>query len=205
MLFEPDAMSRKRLYDLLTRIVSPRPIAFVSSISSEGQPNLAPFSYFALGGLQPPSAVFCPVNDRQGRQKDTLNNVTATGEYVIHAVNRAMAASMNETSRAVAPEVNEFDLGGFTAVPSDLVRPPRVLEAPIAMEMRLFRIVSHGTGGLASNYVIGEVLRVHVREEVLGEDGLPDATKVDFIGRMGGDTYVDARPEALFEMPRPKE
>lgn len=204
MHFEPRALTTKQRYELLTRIVSPRPIAFVSTISGAGHANLAPFSYFAPGGLEPPSAVFCPVNDRHGRQKDTLENIQATGEYVVHAVTRELAEAMNETSRPVPPEVDEFALAGFTAIPSDLVRPPRVLEAPIAMEMHLFQVVTHGAGALAGNYVIGEVVRIHVRDEFLDEAGLPDPTRIDFIGRMGGDYYVHVRPDALFALPRPK-
>ncbi len=204
MHFEPATMETAALYHLLTRIVAPRPIAFVSTRSGDGELNLAPFSYFSLGGLQPPSAVFCPVNDRKGRMKDTLRNIEETKEYVINVVTREMAEAMNETSANFPHDVNEFEVAGFTPEASTRVRPPRVAESPISMEMELFEIVTHGPGPLAGNYIIGEIHLVRIREEWLGKDGLPDPDAIRLIGRMGGDYYVDAIPSALFELERPK-
>jgi flavin reductase (DIM6/NTAB) family NADH-FMN oxidoreductase RutF len=198
-------MARRDSFQILTRIVAPRPIAFVSSLSAQGEGNLAPFSYFNLGGANPPSVVFSVLNDRHGGEKDTLVNVRETGEYVISTVCRAMAEKMNLTSLAFPRGTNEFREAGFTPVPSELVKPPRVGESPISMECRLHTIVPHGEGPLAGHYIIGEVLLVHVQDDLLDAAGLVDPVRPDFIGRLGGEWYVHAAQAALFEMPRPTE
>jgi len=203
--FDPAALQRREVYHLLTRVVSPRPIAFVSSLSARGEGNLAPFSYFNLGGVNPPSLVISVLNDRHGQEKDTLLNIRETGEYVICAVTRSMAEKMNETSAAFPRGVNEFERAGFTPVPSLRVKPPRVGESPLAMECRLHTIVPHGEGPLAGHYIIGEMLLLHADEGILDRDGLPDPTQIHFIGRMGADWYVDAARTAMFELPRPAD
>jgi flavin reductase (DIM6/NTAB) family NADH-FMN oxidoreductase RutF len=180
--FDPRRLELREIYQLLTRVVSPRPIAFVSTLSGEGTGNLAPFSYFNLGGINPPSLVFSVLNDRHGSEKDTLRNIRETGEFVISAVTREMAERMNLTSAAFPRGVDEFDQAGFTRAPSELVRPPRVAESPLAMECRL-----------------------HAAESVLGADGRPDPERIGFIGRMGADWYVHAAPPSLFELPRPPD
>lgn len=200
--FELGAMERREVYQLLTRVVAPRPIAFVSSLDPEGNGNLAPFSFFSMGGLNPPSLVFCPVNTRDGFVKDTVRNIETTAEFVVNVVTRAMADRMNQASWTYPPECDEFDEAGFTRVESDLVAPPRVAESPVSIECRLHRILRHGQGPLASNYVIGEALKVHVDDAVM-DAGSPDARKLDLVGRLGADWYVHAKPESLFELPRP--
>lgn len=201
--FDLETMARRDVSRLLTRVVAPRPIAFVSSLDPAGAGNLAPFSFFSMGGLNPPSLVFCPVNTRDGFVKDTVRNIETTGEFVVSVVTRAMAARMNLASWTFPPAIDEFDATGFTRAASALVKPPRVAESPVAVECRLFRILRHGEGPLASNYIIGEALRVHVKESVL-EAGLPDARKLDLVGRLGADWYVHVAPESLFELPRPE-
>jgi flavin reductase (DIM6/NTAB) family NADH-FMN oxidoreductase RutF len=196
-------LSHREGYQVLIRIVAPRPIAFVSTLSGRGEGNLAPFSYFNLGGANPPSVVFSVLTDRHGQEKDTLKNIRETGEYTISVVQRAMAEKMNLASIAFPRGVNEFVEAGFTPVPSELVKPPRVAESPVAMECRLHTILPHGDGPLAGRYVIGEVLLVHVDDAMLDEEGRIDPVRPDFIGRMGADWYVHAAGESLFEMPRP--
>jgi flavin reductase (DIM6/NTAB) family NADH-FMN oxidoreductase RutF len=203
--FDPREVDRRETYHWLTRVVSPRPIAFVSTLSREGKGNLAPFSYFNLGGINPPSLVFSVLNDRHGNEKDTLRNIRETGEFAISVVTRAMAERMNATSAAFPRGVDEFDEAGFTRRPSELVKPPRVAESPLTMECRLHVIVDHGTGPLAAHYVIGEMLLLHADEAILGADGRPDAERIGFIGRMGADWYVHAAPPALFELARPPD
>jgi flavin reductase (DIM6/NTAB) family NADH-FMN oxidoreductase RutF len=203
MRFELAHCPSRDVYQLLTRCVAPRPIAFVSTLSPAGEPNLAPFSYFNLGGLKPPSLVFCPVNDREGKVKDTLLNIEQTGEYVIHVVTRAMAERMNLTSYTFPRGVSEFSEAGFTPTASVHVRPPRVAESPVAIECRLHQIVRHGEGPLAANYVIGEAILIEVRDDLIDSSGLPDPARLELIGRMGGDSYIEAIPGALFEMRRP--
>jgi flavin reductase (DIM6/NTAB) family NADH-FMN oxidoreductase RutF len=190
-------------YLLLNRLVAPRPIALVSSLDAHGRGNLAPFSFFNLGGANPPSAVFCPLNDRHGEAKDTLRNVRATEEYVISIVTREMAEKVNQASWTYARGVDEFDQAGLTRVDSRIVAPPRVKESPVAMECRLFRVVEHGEGALASAYVIGEIVHIHVDDAVL-TDGMPDPLKLDQVGRCGADWYSRVTAETMFELGRPE-
>ncbi|MFI5311099.1 MAG: flavin reductase family protein [Gemmatimonadales bacterium] len=187
---------------LITRIVAPRPIAFVSSRSAHGTGNLAPFSFFTAGGSNPPSVVFCTTNDRSGRGKDTLRNIEETHEYVINLVAFRMAARMNQASYAYPSDVDEFDAAGFTRVPSVKVAPPGVAESPARLECRLHEVVRHGSGASASNYIIGEMLYLTVDDDAC-TDGLPDNAKLDQVARLGGDLYTRVKPEALFAMPRP--
>jgi flavin reductase (DIM6/NTAB) family NADH-FMN oxidoreductase RutF len=189
-------------YKLMTLAVAPRPIAFVSTLSPDGVGNLAPFSYFNIGGAHPPSCVICPINTRNEALKDTVRNIEATGEYVINAVTRGIAEQASQCSWAYPYGVDEFDAVGLTRAPSTLVKPPRVAESPLAIECRLHQIVRHGAGALASNYIIGEMLLMHVAEEAT-TDGLPDNAKLDLVGRLGADWYCTTRPDSLFPLPRP--
>jgi flavin reductase (DIM6/NTAB) family NADH-FMN oxidoreductase RutF len=205
MEFDLTSLPLRDRHALLTRVVAPRPIALVSSLSSlgdDGRGNLAPFSYFMLGGAAPPSVAFCPVNDRQGAPKDTLRNVQATGEYVISVVTPTMAAAVNQASYPYAHGHDEFDSVGLTRAPSRVVRPPGVGESPIRLECRLFTVVPHGDGPGASSYVIGEVLHVSV-DDALVTDGLPDNAKLDVVARLGADYYARIGASTLFELPRP--
>lgn len=197
-------LSAREAYHLLTRVVIPRPIAFVSTISQDGRANLAPFSYFTLGGLQPPSLVFCPVNDRNGQEKDTLRNIRATSEFVVHGVSAGLTERMNLTSAAFDYGVNEFEMAALADVPSSRVRPPRVADAPLALECRLLQVVTVGPGPLAANFVIGEVLCLHVDEDSLDDASLPDPLKLDLVARLGGDAYLRTTRDALFDLARPK-
>ena len=206
--FDPAALPTPDVYRLLTQAVAPRPIAFVSTISVEGVPNLAPFSFFMAGGSNPPSVAFSPTNSRDNQPKDTLRNVRATGEFVINVVSYDIREKMNHTSAAYPYGISEWEPAGFTPIPGVKVKPARVGECLIAMECRLFQIVPHGPGPVSANYVIGEVVYFHVAQSVLTDTPQSrqiDATKVDYIGRMSGDWYTRARGESLFELPRPLE
>lgn len=189
-------------FQLLNTLVAPRPIAWVSTLSGDGVGNLAPFSYFALGGANPPSCVIVPLNDRSGASKDTLRNIEATGEYVINVATRSLVHAVSQTSFPYEPGVDERIEVGLTATPSLSVAPPRVAESPIQLECRVHRIIPHGDGPLASRYVIGEILRVHVDDALLDTDGRPDDTKIPFIARMGRAWYTEVTPETMFEVPR---
>lgn len=200
--FDFSALDPRDRYQLLTRVAVPRPIALVSSISADGHGNLSPFSFFTVGGANPPSASFCPVNDREGQMKDTVRNIEETGEYVIHVVTPALGEAMNQASWTYPRGVDELDEVGLTRVPATKVRASRVAESPIALEMRLWQIVRHGAGPLSSNYVIGEVLHVHVDDALL-TDGFPDNAKFETLARLGGDWYARVGRECLFAMARP--
>jgi flavin reductase (DIM6/NTAB) family NADH-FMN oxidoreductase RutF len=200
--FDLAALSVRERSALLTRVVAPRPIALVSSLDAAGRGNLAPFSYFMLGGANPPSVAFCPVNDRDGRPKDTLRNVRDTGEFVISVVVPSMVDRMNQASYSYRHGDDEFDASGFTRAPSHAVRPPGVAESPVRLECRLFATVPHGAGASAGTYVIGEVAHLAVADEVL-TDGMPDNRKLELVARLGADFYARVDAATLFELPRP--
>ena len=197
-----EAMPFTESYALLTAFVQPRPIAFVSTISENGILNLAPFSFFMAGGSNPPSICYSPTLSSKNEEKDSLRNVRATREFVVNTVHRQMAIGMNATSASFEPDVSEWDHSGFTAIPSVLVKPPRVAESLAQMECRLFEIVHHGHGPSSARYVIGEVVRLHTRAD-LWVDGALDSSRIEAIGRMGGPNYVDTKALELFHLHRP--
>ena len=199
---DPADLSRADAHRLLLHCVAPRPIAFVSTISAEGVPNLAPFSYYMAGGANPPSVVVSPLTDRTGQPKDTLRNIQASGEYVINVVTHAMRDRMNCASAEYPFGVSEWSEAGFTSAESVKVKPNRVADSPLAIECRLFEVVPHGEGPLSANYVIGEVVYFHVARAIM-PDGILDPRMVDYVARMGGDWYARANAPAMFEMPRP--
>jgi flavin reductase (DIM6/NTAB) family NADH-FMN oxidoreductase RutF len=199
---DPKDLGISDVYQLITRAVAPRPIAFVSSMSRDGVGNLAPFSYFNAGGANPPSVVFSPLRTRENAEKDTLRNIRETGEYVINVVPYRIRERMNITSAPFPPEVNEFEQAGFTPFPSVKVKPPGVLESPINLECRLFKVVSHGDGPLSANYIIGQVVYMRVCESVWMEETV-HPPGIHAIGRMGADWYCRTESESLFELPKP--
>jgi flavin reductase (DIM6/NTAB) family NADH-FMN oxidoreductase RutF len=201
---DPQVLGPRASYQLLNACVSPRPIAFVSTLSLDGKPNLAPFSYFMAGGANPPSVVISPVGSRDGAKKDTLVNIEASGEWTVSVVTFAMAERMNAASASFPYGVSEWDEAGFAPAPSELVKPGFVAESPLAIECRLFQIVRHGPGPLSANYCIGEIVRFHLAEEVLTENGTVDAEKIDYIARMSGDWYARADASAMFALARPE-
>jgi flavin reductase (DIM6/NTAB) family NADH-FMN oxidoreductase RutF len=201
-IIDPSQHDYADIYKLMIGIIIPRPIAFVSSIDADGILNLAPFSYFTACSSNPPVVCFCTsVRSEPRPHKDTLENIRATGEFVVNVVSEEIAEQMNKTSADVPPEVDEFVLSGLTPLASDLVKPPRVAESKAQMECKLRQIVpvSEKPGG--GVLVLGEVLRFHILESVM--DGLKvDPGKLKAIGRMGGPTYV--RTDDRFNMERPR-
>ena len=164
-------MAPHEAYRTLLHCVAPRPIAFTSTLSADGRPNLAPFSYFMAGGANPCSVVISPTTTRTGEHKDTLKNIEATGEYVINVVTYSIRDKMNQTSAPYPFGVSEWEKAGFTAANSVIVKPARVLECPLALECKLFKVVPHGDGPLSANYVIGEVVCIHISNALLDEEG----------------------------------
>lgn len=200
-LFKDLPASQK--YDLLSSLIVPRPIAFVSTLSVSGQPNLAPFSFFMLGGINPPSLAFCPVLDLNGQPKDSLKNVLETKEFVLNLVTADMAKGMNETSFAYPTGEDEWRVSGFSRQASQIVKPFRVSESPVQFECRLFDSISHGDGPSASVYVVGEVLIAHVAKELADESGNL-LKRFEPIARLGGKEYLDTGCGKVFELARPK-
>ena len=187
-------LSGRARYEWMIRAIVPRPIAFVSTVSAGGAPNLAPFSYFNGVTGRPPVVSIAIGNRRGGARKDTLRNIEETGELVINAVTEEIAQPMADCGPDWPPGVDEFAVAGLTGVPSDLVRPPRVAESPLAMECRLYRLVPVEN---TATLVLAEILRIHAREEIL-TDGLPDPAKFRPLGRLGGDDYAGLGPIVAF-------
>ena len=188
-------------HDPFKAIVAPRPIGWVSTLSAEGIPNLAPYSFFNAIGDKPPIIAFS-----SSGSKDSLTNVQATGELVWNMATRALAEAMNASSASVPPEVDEFTLAGLDTAPSRVVGPPRVAASPASLECRLLQIVQlHDLEGQPAGYslVIGQVVGVHIRREFL-RDGLFDTGAAHPIMRAGyRDEYVETTPDAMFKMVRP--
>jgi flavin reductase (DIM6/NTAB) family NADH-FMN oxidoreductase RutF len=200
--FDLGELSASQTYDLLVGTVQPRPIAFVSTISGQGQPNLAPYSFFMVGGVNPPSLMFCPTIGPRGTPKDSLRNIQETAEFVVNLVTREMADGMNATSYAYPHGFDEWQVSNFTNISSDIVQPPRVLESPVAFECKLFTVVQHGEGASAACYVIGEIVRAHLHEN-LWQNGAFVQGAFNPISRLGGPNYLDMEAMEVFSMARP--
>src|SRR6476620_6908100 len=156
---------------MLVGLVTPRPIAWVTTLSPRGIVNLAPFSFFNAFGANPPVVVFSPTLRRDATKKDTLLNLESIGEFVIHASVAPLAEKVNQSSKELPPGESEVDLVGLHTVPSTKVRPPRLAEAPVAMECKVRQIIPLGSGPIAGNLVIGEVLVIHIDDTVLDDKG----------------------------------
>jgi flavin reductase (DIM6/NTAB) family NADH-FMN oxidoreductase RutF len=208
MIVNPSDLSHNELYGILLNTVAPRPIAWVSTASSSGQLNLAPFSFFNVVCVDPPLLAFAPGLRRpkqpesgQGEAKDTLQNIRATGEFVVNVVTYELAEAMNVTSGEYDASVNEFDLAKLTPQASTIVRPPRVAESPVAFECRLHQILDFSSAPTSGSLVIGRIVTIHIHDSHL-KDGVLDRNSLDLIGRMGGIQYT--RTTQRFDMVRPK-
>ncbi len=206
LTFNPAERQPLEIYKLMTGIIVPRPIALVSTMSRDGVANLAPFSFFSGVGAVPPTVLFCPAlregaSAEAGERKDTLRNVEETGEFVINVVSEAIAAAANATSAEVAFGVDEFSLSGLTPIPSEAVRPPRVAQSPAQMECKLLQVIYTARVPRGGVIVLGEVVRFHVREDLVA-DFRVDPAALDAVGRMAGNTWVRTRDR--IELVRPK-
>ena len=204
--FDPKELSLPKFQGLVQGAVAPRPIAFASTIDLQGRPNLSPFSFFNVFGMNPPLMIFSP--SRKGRDntvKDTYLNVKEVPEVVINVVTYNMAQKVSDSSANFPRGVNEFEKVGFSMLPSDLIKPFRVKESPVQFECRVLQVVETGTEGAAGNLVICEILRIHIDPEILDDKGRIDPHKADLVGRMGGNYYVRASGLALFEVAKPED
>lgn len=198
---DPKDHAPRDIYKLMVGAIVPRPIAFVSTVSPDGVRNLAPFSFFTAISANPPVICFAPmIRASDSSRKDTLNNIEATGEFVVNVVSEDFAEKMNVCSGEYPPDVDEFDLSGLTPISSDLVKPPRVSESRIHMECRLVQVVHVSPKPLGGSLVLGEVLRFHIAPELFDNYRIdPDGLRA--IGRMAGATY--SRTTDRFELERP--
>lgn len=206
MIIDPKEIPIPKLQSYLQASVSPRPIAFVSSIDKEGNVNLSPFSFFNMFSMNPPILVFSPSRRvRNNTTKHTLDNVQEVPEVVINMVNYQMVQQTSLASCEYPKSVNEFVKAGFTEVKSSLIRPPRVGESHVSFECRVNQVIPLGKEGGAGNLVICEVLLIHLNDNVLDEQGRVDPNKMDSVARMGNDYYCRANGEAVFTVHKPNE
>ena len=201
--FEPKDLSVAKLHGYLLSAVSPRPIAFASTIDKDGNPNLSPFSFFNVFSANPPILIFSPARRvRNNTTKHTLENVEATREVVINVVNYDLVHQASLSSTEYAESVNEFEKAGLQMLESDLVKPFRVAESPIQIECKVNEIVALGNEGGAGNLVICEVLKLHMEDDILNDEGVINQEKLDLVARAGGNYYSRAR-SGFFELPKP--
>ncbi|MBO6793992.1 MAG: flavin reductase family protein [Balneolaceae bacterium] len=202
--FDPYDISIPERQGILTSAVGPRPICFASTIDNAGNINLSPFSFFNVFSNNPPILIFSPA--RRGRDnttKHTYENIKEVPEVCINIVNYPMVEQMSLASTEYEKGVNEFVKAGFTEIPSEKIKPPRVKESPVSFECTVDQVIELGTEGGAGNLVIARIQRIHLNTDFLDENGKLDNTKLDLVGRLGANWYSRANVDALFEIPKP--
>lgn len=206
MRIDPKKIATGKLHGLMLGTIGPRPIAFASTVNEQGDVNLSPYSFFNVFSAKPPILIFSPARRvRDNTTKHTLENALRTKEVVINIVSYDIVEQMSLSSTEYGQGVNEFVKSGLTEAASEKVKPPRVAESIAAYECKVNDVIPLGDEGGAGNLIICEVLLVHIKDEVLNEQGMPDPIKADLVGRMGADWYCRANGEALFELPKPNK
>ena len=201
---DPISLETKELHKILLSSIAPRPIAFASTIDSNGNVNLSPFSYFNVFSSNPPILIFSPSRRvRDNTTKHTLENAMETKEVVINVVNFPIVEQMSKSSVEYEKGVNEFIETGLTQVKSLLVKPPRVLESPISFECKVQDIISLGKSGGAGQLIIAKVVQIHIDKKFIDNKGDIDSEKLDLVARMGGDWYTRTTKESMFKIPKP--
>jgi flavin reductase (DIM6/NTAB) family NADH-FMN oxidoreductase RutF len=197
-------LSTAELQNYLQHAIAPRPICFASTIDKEGNVNLSPFSFFNLFSTNPPVCIFSPARRvRDNTTKHTLENVLEVPECVINIVNYNMVQQTSLASVEYAKGVNEFLKAGFAELKSELVKPPRVAEAPVQLECVVNEVISLGKNAGAGNLILAEIKLIHIHEEILDTDGKIDQQKIDLVARLGGDWYCRVTKENLFKVAKP--
>ncbi|RRO19625.1 flavin reductase family protein [Flavobacteriaceae bacterium 14752] len=201
--FKPSELETPKLHSYLLGAVGPRPIAFASTLSKNGTPNLSPYSFFNVFSANPPIMIFSPARRvRNNTTKHTLENCKETKEVVINIVNYDIVQQMSLSSTEYAEDVNEFEKSGLTMLKSDVVKPYRVKESPVQFECKVNEIIELGQEGGAGNLIISEVVKLHIAESVLDDNGKIDQYEIDQVARMGGNWYSRAN-RGMFEVPKP--
>jgi len=201
--FEPHVLSPMQLQSYLQTAIAPRPIAFASTIDINGKPNLSPFSFFNVFSSNPPILVFSPARRvRNNTIKHTLINCEATKQVVINIVDYSIVQQMSLSSTEYPDGVNEFVKSGLTMLPSDMIKPYRVAESPVQFECKVNEIIALGNQGGAGNLIICEVVKIHIKENILDENGMIDQQKIDLVARLGSNWYTRVN-EGLFEVEKP--
>jgi len=199
----PKEISTRKLHGYLLGAIAPRPIAFASTIDADGNPNLSPFSFFNVFGANPPILIFSPARRvKNNTTKHTLENALSTKEVVINVVNYDIVQQMSLSSSEYPEGVNEFEKAGFTMLASDEIKPFRVAESPVQFECKVKDVIFTGDEGGAGNLIVCEVVKIHISEAVLADDGSIDQYKIDLVARAGGSYYTRAR-DGFFEISKP--
>ena len=196
MIIDPNTF--ERFNGVLTGVIVPRPIAFVSTMSPDGEVNLAPYSFFNAVSYN--HVVFSSSRHVSNKSKDTLRNIEETGQFVVNIVVDPIADAMNATAAEYPEGVDEFEIAGLTHAPSQIVKPPRVAESPVNIECELDQVVQIGSGPHEHGLVIGKILLMHVSDDVIDGHRI-DQAKLMATGRMAGNMYC--RTNDRFEMVRP--
>ena len=187
------------IYKMMISSIVPRPIAWVSTISKEGILNIAPFSYYAGVSSVPPLVMISIGKKETKEKKDTWQNIEETGEFVINIVTKELVDKMNITSLPFEKEIDEFEKAGLTPIDSDFIKAPRIKESPVNIECRKFEIIEIGKMGM----VLGEILKFHIRDDLINEKGYIDTTKLEIVGRLGGANYCLITKENTFQLKKP--
>lgn len=197
-------LSPAQLQNYMQYAIAPRPICFASTIDAAGNINLSPFSFFNMFSTHPPVCVFSPARRvRDNTTKHTLENILEVPECVINIVDYSMVQQMSLSSTEYAKGLNEFEKSGLKMQDSQLVKPPRVMEAPVQMECMVTQVIPLGDQAGAGNLIIAEVKLIHIHEAILDETGKIDQEKIDLVARLGGDWYCRVTPENLFKVAKP--
>jgi len=204
MIVDPKEVSTGKIHHYLLGAIGPRPIALASTVDKDGNRNLSPFSFFNVFSANPPIVVFSPAKSGvTNTQKNTYDNIKETMEVVINIVNYPIVQQISLASTAYDKGVDEFVKSGLTPIDSTIVKAARVKESPIHLECKVKKVIELGDEGGSGNLVIAEVVLMHIDEAMLDKDGGIDQTKIELVGRMGGNYYVKASGDALFEVPKP--
>lgn len=203
---DPKSTPIKDLHQFMVGSIAPRPIAFVSTIDEEGQPNLAPYSFFNAFSSNPPIVIFSSNRRvKDSTTKDTLSNVLATREVVINVVNYAIVRQMTIASARYPKGVSEFEKAGLTPIASDLIKPFRVKESPVQLECIVKEVITLGEQGGAGHLVVCHVQRIHIDESVVDDNNRINPQKLDLMGRMGRAYYVRASGDAIYTLPQAEQ
>lgn len=201
---DPKDLPVPKLHGYLLGAIGPRPIAFASTIDENGVNNLSPFSFFNCFSAAPPIIIFSPArNGRTNTTKDTYNNIKKIPEVVINIVNMDIVHQASLSSSPFDATIDEFKKSGLTPIPSDKIRPMRVLESPVQFECKVLEVKELGDQGGAGNLVICEVVKIHINEDVLDENGVIDQRKINLVARMGGNWYCHANEQSMFKIVKP--
>jgi len=201
MKIELTGLDYQKTYELLVNTIVPRPIAWISTVDGKGINNLAPFSAYGMVSMKPALVGFCVASGRDGKKKDTLRNIESTKQFTVGIVTEKLAEAMNETSALLPADKDEFQEAGLTPGRANLIKAPIVTESPISFECQLNQILEFGEAPRISYFIIGEILMVHIKDELF-VNGEAQFLKTGTIGRLGGDLYC--RTTDTLEMKRPE-